>query len=106
MLPCAKRTASGKLLGAERAQPGALRRRAGRPRGARCTHVWLIHDAVQQKRSQFLLAGRRGMGSFEEGETGSPSFNTKHRINITEAFSSYTQNKRREEVSERPRVPT
>ena len=71
-----------------------------------CTYMWLIHDAVQQKRSQVLLVGRCGMGSSEEGETGSPSFNTKHRINITEAFSFYTQNKRREEVSERPRAPT
>ena len=106
MLPRAKRTASGKLLGRRGSSARALRGPRGWPRGAVCTYTWLIRDAVQHKRSQFLLVGTRGMGSSEEGETGSPSFNTKHRINITEAFSSYTQNKRREEVSERPWAPT
>lgn len=61
------------------------------------------HHVVRQKPSQFLLVGRRGMGSFEDGETGSPSFNTKHRTSVTEAFSFYTQNKRREGVSGKPR---
>lgn len=44
------------------------------------------------------------MESSKEGEAGSPNFRGKHRTNVIEDSSSYTQNKLRDGVSENTRA--
>lgn len=44
------------------------------------------------------------MESSKEGEAGSPNFRGKHRINVIEDSSSYTQKKLRDGVSENPQA--